>query len=550
MNRFLTPLPHDIRSSGLFLPLALRFATSFALLVLHFALDMELPKDSTGEWIYVFFLSAFFIESVFESARSALNHNSPFMVPSRPWILLNLFLLCFLVTLLVSFHGVAKAGLSALYIFPVLASAFYVGITTIIGVGILSIAMYALCVGFFNSTIAPVFGHLEVQSSLQPSEQIWLITFTTLLILIATLVVVSIRKRLETLRSNLSKSEAVVDELSSLYRNVVESMNSGLITTDLKGILTSANPSAERILKTKMPLGQPLIVLDAIELSIQKTIPDISYFERTLTTPEGIEKIVGGTISPLMDSENQQTGFLLLFQDLTTIKEMEARMRLSERLAAVGELSSELAHEMRTPLASINGCIQILQNQNSDWTIVEKVMTILVRESKRVGAVVSDFLELASPRELKIEQLWLPKLLEEVEAACDTDHRFADLHLDIEAPQEIWIFGDALGSHQILTNLMSNSRKAVTGRIKPTIKVTTKIHNEKLVLTVADNGIGMDKTRLGDIYTPFRSGFGEGTGIGMSLVFQLTQRMGWEIDVNSEVNIGTITNLVIPFAKK
>ncbi|MCL1907828.1 MAG: ATP-binding protein [Holophagaceae bacterium] len=549
MNRFLEPLPQDLKTAGLFLPLALRFVASFALLILHFALDMEPHNGSVGEWIYVFCLGTLFIESVFEASRSTLRLGSPFSVPSRPWIYLNLFLLCFLVTLLVSFHGVAKAGLAALYIFPVLASAFYVGINTIIGVGAVSISMYALCVVLFSSKIAPLFGHLEIQSDLLPSEQFWLIAFTTLQIMVATLVVVSIRSRLENLGSNLSKSEAVVDELSTLYRNVVESMTSGLVTTNLKGILTSANPSAEQILQTRILPGLPLQALDAIELAVKKTVPETSHFERALTTSDGAEKIVGGTISPLMDSENQQTGFLILFQDLTKIKAMEARMRLSERLAAVGELSSELAHEMRTPLASITGCVQILQKQNSDWSIVEKVMTILIRESKRIGAVVTDFLELASPRDLKIEPLWLPDLLEEVKATCDTDHRYSDLALDIDSPLEVRILGDALGSHQILTNLLSNSRKAVRGRVEPMIKMIQKIQGDRLSLTIADNGIGMDKSRIGDIFTPFRSGFSEGTGIGMSLVFQLTQRMGWEISISSEINAGTEIILKIPLEK-
>lgn len=549
MKRFLEPLPQDIKTSGLFLPLALRFSASFALLVVHFALDMDIHESSIGEWIYVLILSALFFESVFEAARSTLSQGSPFSIPSRPWVFLNIFLLCFLVTLLVSFHGVAKAGLAALYLFPVLASAFYVGINTIIGVGVLSMLMYALCVMLFPSRIVPLFGHLETQSTVQPSEQIWLIAFTALQILIATLVVVSIRRRLENLRSNLSQSEATVDELSNLYRNVVESMTSGLVTTDLKGILTSANPSAENILQTKLFLGHPFKALDAIELAIQKTTPETIQFERTFAIPSGAEKIVGGTISPLMDSENRQTGFLIFFQDLTNLKAMEARMRLTERLAAVGELSSELAHEMRTPLASINGCVQILQKQNSDWAIVEKVMTILIRESKRIGAVISDFLELASPRDLKIEPLWLPSLLEEVKATCDTDHRYSGLALVIEPPPEIWILGDALGCHQVLTNLLSNSRKAVSSRTKPLIKVIQKIQDDKLKLTVADNGIGMDKSRIGDIFTPFRSGFSEGTGIGMSLVFQLTQRMGWDISISSEIDAGTAIKLKIPIGK-
>ena len=547
MDRFTEPITTlSIRAGGPFLPLALRFAASFSLLVLHLALEWDLPANTSGEWIYVLCLGALFVESAFESARSTLSYGLPFAVPNRPWILLNLFLLCFLVTLLVSFHGVDQAGLAALYVFPVLASAFYVGITTIIGVGAISITMYAFCVVLFSSGAAPPFGHSSVEGGTPLSELVWLIAFTALQIMIATLVVVTIRRRLETLGTNLRKSAAVVDEISALYRNVVESMRAGLVTTDLKGALTSANPSAERILQSKLILGQPLKMLDAINLAVQGATSGVCRFERPLATPDGVEIIIGGTASPLMDAENQPTGFLLLFDDLTDMKAMEARMRLNERLVAIGELSSELAHEMRTPLASMQGCVQILRKPNCDKAIVDKVMTILIRESERVGAVVSDFLEMAKPRDLKPGPLWLPGLLEEVQSAWDTDPRFAGLPLEIETPPEIWIHGDALACHQILTNLLSNSRKAVRGVVQPIIKLTQIIQNDKLEMIIADNGAGMDKSQIGNLFLPFRSGFSEGTGIGMSLVFQLTQRMGWEIHVSSEVGVGTAIRLIIP----
>jgi len=546
MDRFTEPITLSVKAGGPFLPLALRFAASFSLLILHIALESDLPANTAGEWIYVFFLGALFIESAFESVRSTLSSGLPFAIPNRPWILLNLFLLCFLVTLLVSFQGVSQAGLAALYVFPVLASAFYVGISTIIGVGAISVVMYAFCVVLFSNGAAPPFGHSSAEGGAALSAQAWLIVFTALQIMIATLVVVAIRRRLEILGTDLRKSAAAVDELSALYRNVVESMRSGLVTTDLKGALTSANPSAERILQSKLILGRPLKILDAIELSMQGAAPGVCRFERSLTTQGGAEIIVGGTASPLMDAENQPAGFLLLFEDLTDMKAMEARMRLNERLAAIGELSSELAHEVRTPLASVQGCVQILRKQNCDKTISDKVMTILLRESERVGAVVSDFLEMAKPRDLKLGPLWLPDLLEEVQAAWDTDPRFAGVSLEIETPPDIWIYGDALACHQILTNLLSNSRKAVQGLPRPVIKLAQKIQGDKFEMTVADNGVGMDKSQVSNLFVPFRSGFSEGTGIGMSLVFQLTQRMDWEIYVSSEVGVGTTIRLIIP----
>jgi two-component system sensor histidine kinase PilS (NtrC family) len=543
-------MAHTARAIGPFLPLALRFAASFSLLVIHMGIEMDMAGKPAGESIYVFFLGLIFVESGFESARSTLHSGSPFAVPSRPWILLNIFLLCFLVTLLVAFHGVGKPGFAALYVFPVLASAFYLGTAAIIGVGAVSAAMYAFCVIMFSNGYAPPFGFSGIEGNIQPPEQVWLIAFTSLQVSIATLVVAAIRKRLETLGATLSESAAAADEISALYRNVVESMNSGLVTTDLKGVLTSANPSAERILQSRLQLGHPFKMLDGIELAMRGAALDIRHDDWAFTAPDGTEKMVGSTISPLMNSDNKQTGFLILFEDMTDIKAMEAKMLLSERLAAIGELSAELAHEMRTPLASIQGCIQILKMPNSDGAIMNRAMTILARESERVGAVVSDFLELAKPRGLKAEPIWMPDLLEEVRATWDTDPRFSGLPLEIEAPPKVWINGDPLACHQILTNLLSNSSKAVQGRPAPFVRIAHKTNNDNIELTIADNGRGMDKSRINNIFEPFQSGFSHGIGIGMSLVFQLTQRMDWKISVSSQVDVGTEIRLAIPIEQK
>jgi two-component system sensor histidine kinase PilS (NtrC family) len=406
--------------------------------------------------------------------------------------------------------------------------------------------MYALYVVLFSGATVPPVGDLGLDAQILPSEQLWLIAFAALQVMIATLVVITIRRRLETLRSNLSKSEAAVDELSSLYRNVVESMYSGLVTAGMDGMVTSVNPAAERILQTRVELGRPLKMLDAIDDAMQKATVGMSRFERVLPIQDGTEIIVGGSVSPLMDSEGVQTGFLLIFRDLTELKAMEARLRLSERLATVGELAAGLAHEVRTPLASIQGCAQILRRPDSDGEMVDRVMTILVRESERVGAVVSGFLELASPRDLTIEPIRLFDVLEEAKATWDTDPSHAELPLALDAPDDVWILGDRLASHQILTNLLSNSHKAVAGKSGPAIAIQARMQNGRLGLTVSDNGIGMSKAKIADVFVPFHSGFAEGTGIGMSLVFQFAQRMEWEIGIASEVGVGTAVTLTIP----
>jgi len=236
----------------------------------------------------------------------------------------------------------------------------------------------------------------------------------------------------------------------------------------------------------------------------------------------------------------------VVFQDLTQLKALQERSRLSERLAAVGELSSEMAHELRNPMASILGCVQILKQGEQPRPMMDRVLTILARESERVSALVTDFLDFTRPRPMRLQLIHLPALVEEVRASWETDGRNAGLALDAEPPPDLWFQGDPAWVHQIFSNLLSNARKALKGVQEPTIRFDCRVRPGAVTLSVSDNGCGMSEERRRQIFIPFSSGFEEGTGLGMSLVFQFVQQMGWDIQVASAPGSGTVITLRVP----
>lgn len=529
-----------------FLPLAFRFAASFGLLVLHLALP---PETKSGELIYLAFLALLFLESVLEALQSQKATGQLFAVPSLPKIRFNLVMDILLVTVIIAFQGVDQERFATIYIFPVLASAFYLGIAEIVGVGVVSSIFHVASVLLFSTGVMPDFGgsgpKLGAQSAMLP----FVLGFATLQIFATTLVVVLIRKHLESLRTTLRRSEAVVDELAALHSHVVDSMFSGLITTDMEGRITSANPAAEAILQRPIPIGAQVDGLEFVDLSVKDRPVREHRFERTIHTEEGAPRLLGGNVAPIRDGAGVEKGRLILFQDLTDIKALEERTRMAERLAAVGELSSELAHELRNPLASIQGCVQILQKGEHPRPMVDRVLNILRRESERVGAIVSDFLDFTRPRPVKIQTLWLPSTLEDVRASWEMDPRCADLSLLVETVPERWISGDPLCVHQILTNLLSNARKAVKETEKPAIQIRFKLREDQIVMEIRDNGCGMTNERLKTLFMPFSGGFEEGTGLGLSLVYQFVQQMGWSIDVESTPGQGSTFRLGVPLAE-
>ncbi len=532
-----------------FLPLAFRFATAFGLFVLHLALPQEQGQPLPSEGLYLLGLMCFFLESVWEASRAMRDSGLPFATPSRNWIRFNILLDILLVAWVISFQGVDQERFATIYIFPVLASAFYLSIVEIISVGLLSSLAHIATVLCFTSGILAPFGHSGPSLGKGTPQQTFILGFASLQIFATTLVVVLIRKHLEHLRTNLSQSEATVDQLSNLYRHVVESMFSGLITLDMDKKLTSANPAAEQILKRSLSPGISVEELGIIELILESNFPKDHRFEQRFITGGGEQRILGGNVAPLKDNQGQQTGYLVLFQDLTDLKALEARTRLQDRLALMGELASELAHELRNPMASIQGCVQILTGGKPSEPMMDRVLTILDRESERVNTLVTGFLDFTKPRPVEVQTIPFQSLMEEILASFELDPRKGAIQLEHGAIPPCWIKADPVCAHQVFGNLLSNARKALRQQSAPKVKLQFHTQAPWLTVDVIDNGCGMDSEQLKHVFIPFSSGFDEGTGLGMSLVFQFIQRMNWDIEVESEPGLGTTIRLKIPMTE-
>jgi len=538
--------PSAEAEAALFLPLAFRLGVTFGLAVLYLALPVETLGALPGEAFYLWALAAMFGEGVWEAWRSIRQGRSPFATPSTGWIHFNLILDTVLVALVIAYHGVDQAQLATIYIFPVLASAFYLPIFGIVAVAVLSSTMHIASVLLFAFGRLATFGHSGPEVLPDPPRLAFVLGFATLQIFAATLVVVSIRRHMESLRLDLSKSESAAGELASLYRQVFQSMLSGLVTMDLEGRITSANPAAQAILHRDLEPGTAIGAHGFGGLQELGSRMKGGRFELDLTTPEGEKRIVGGNLVDLTGPGGQVTGHLVVFQDLTQLKALEERTRTSERLAGVGELSSAMAHELRNPMASILGCVQILRQGEQPRAMVDRVVTILGRESDRVSALVTDFLDFTRPREARIQPMRLRAIVEELCASWETDPRNAGLALVQGHPPDVEILGDPAWVHQIFTNLLSNARKALRGVPHPRITLEYRARPGTVTVTVRDEGCGMTGERLRMIFIPFSSGFEEGTGLGMSLVFQFVQKMGWDIQVQSAPGAGTRVGLIIP----
>jgi two-component system sensor histidine kinase PilS (NtrC family) len=538
--------PADPDTSQPFLPLSFRLFASFGLLVLHLALPAEGRATGPGEGAYILALALMLIEAAWESSRALPSQGRVFPVPSLPWIRWNLILDLALVSLVVGYQGVTQERFSTLYIFPVLASAFYVGTTEIVWVGVFSSATHILLVMGFLSGLLPPFGESGLGPDLDPGSLTFILGLASVQIFAATLVVVLIRRNLESLKTDLSASEAAVDELSALHLRVVESMSSGLITLDLEERITSANPAAESILGQSIAPGRPLRELLPVDSPLPTRRGREQRFELSVVTPDRGRRTLGGHLTSLRGAAGQATGHLLLFQDLTELKALAERTRISERMATVGQLAAGLAHELRNPLASISGCVQLLQTAGPGHDVKERVLGILERETQRVNGIVSDFLDFARPGQGATQILSLPKVLDEARGSWEMDPRTRGIPLSLTPVPDLLFRADPLGVHRILMNLLSNARKAVSDTSSPQVRLEARQEGEQAWILVLDNGCGMSPEQMDRLFVPFAGSFEEGTGLGMSLVYKLTQELGWQLEVESRPGGGTTVHLGLP----
>ncbi len=533
-----------------FLPLSFRLFASFGLLVLHAALPQDGRATGPGEQVYLATLLLLLAESVWESARSLQAVDQIFATPRIGWIRWNLALDLVLVSLVIAFQGVVQERFATLYVFPVLASAFYLGTAEIVWVGVLSSLTHVVLVLGFTTGMFPPFGLSGELRDSDPGRLSFVLGLAALQVFAVTLVVVLIRRNLDRLRTDLSVSEAAVDELSALHERVVESMNSGLITLDLKGRITSANPAAEAILGRSVAIGVPLQEVLGLGDPLPRRSGREHRFEVVLPGTGGGRRILGGHLASLRGATGRESGQLLLFQDLTDLKALEERTRISERLAAIGQLAAGLAHELRNPLASISGCVQLLQREGSPEEVRARVLGILERETHRVGAIVTDFLDFARPGPPSGSLLFLPRIMEEVRSSWEMDPRTDGLPLILDSIPPVSFRSDPTGLHRSLMNLLSNARKAVKGIPTPTVKLACANKDEWLCLTVVDNGCGMTREQLDRLFVPFAGSFEEGSGLGMSLVYKFIEAMGWRIEVESRPDHGTRVDIFIPHCRE
>jgi two-component system sensor histidine kinase PilS (NtrC family) len=344
--------------------------------------------------------------------------------------------------------------------------------------------------------------------------------------------------------------------LRAFNQYVIDSMLSGLVTADMDGRILTFNRAASTI--TGLAAGQ------AIGRDISEVLQLPGQFRGRLRTlgetrshradhqyraPDGRVLDIGLTATTLSLPDGR-SGYLFTFQDVTDVRRLERGARIQQRLAAVGEMAAGIAHEIRNPLASMSGSIQVLRQELPLSDEQAQLMDIVLRESDRLNDTIKSFLAYARPQRVALARLDIRRVLEDTATLLRNSADVQDDHVvDVELPADPVSFeADENQIRQIIWNLATNGLRAMPsgGRLLLSAKTETEGDQEALGITIRDEGCGIPPADLDTLFQPFHGSFEKGTGLGLAIVHRIVTDYNGSIQVSSTVGTGTTVRVRLP----
>ena len=455
-----------------------------------------------------------------------------------------------IVSAIVYLTGGVESYFSSLYALPIIAASTVQSWRGGLTVSVLSSAMYSgLVIAQYQGVPLPF-----ARAITQPARDAY---FTVGLNIFGFMAVAGLSSYLaEGLRrtgAQLEEASTQLADLQAFNQHVIDSLTSGLATTDMLGRVLTFNRAAESISGIPSAEAVGRDVVGVLQL------PPIY---KGLFTPEGPRSVsprqefgyrrsdgrhveIGLTSAPLMTPRGA-SGFLFTFQDVTEVKKREREARVQSRLAAVGEMAAGIAHEIRNPLASMAGSIQILRDELPLTPDQSQLMDIVLRESDRLNGTIKNFLAFARPQRATMSEVDLGLVLRDTARLLQNNVEVTAQHSIVvdEPPDAVRYRADEAQIRQIVWNLATNGLRAMPSG--GTLRLTARATPTEVVFGVRDEGVGIAAEDMDAIFQPFRGGFARGTGLGLSIVHRIASDYGGEVRVTSEKGKGSNVEVALP----
>ena len=464
---------------------------------------------------------------------------------------------------IVYWTGGVSSYFSSLYTLPIIAASTIESRRSGLTVGVLSCVLYA---GLVSAQYADpdLFQRTTGLGVALPPRRLSLYTVGLNLFGFFAVAALSgyLAEGLRRADAQLQQASNQIEDLQAFSRHVIDSLTSGLATTDIDGRIATYNRAAAAItgLSVREAVGRSVVDV----LSLPREFRDgfgtsegrmpLPRMEVLFTRPDGQEIELGLSMARLVTPRGE-TGFLVTFQDVTQARKQEREARIQQRLAAVGEMAAGIAHEIRNPLASMAGSIQILRQELPLSADQSQLMDIVLRESERLNETIRSFLAFARPQRQNSAPVDVRRVVTDAARLLENSSELIEGHrIAVDVPaQEVWFEADEGQLRQIVWNLATNGLRAMPKGGRLTLSTESRVGEHgtsEVVLAVRDEGTGIAPEDLDGIFQPFRGAFSRGTGLGLSIVRRIIAEYGGEIQVTSERGAGTLVTVRFPLTRR
>jgi len=513
---------------------------------------------------FYYFISFFYLVTIFYALffKKIKDHHRFIFVQI---VIDHLFITC-----LIYFTGGKESFFPVTYIFAIIGSSLLFYKRGAFFSASLSTFLYGLLLLFqLYHWINPLG-----QVSMYEASQI----FYSLIIYMAAFYIVAflsstISEELKKKKRELIQKQVDYNQLETFNRNIIQSLDSGLLTIDLQGRINFLNRTAERMLNGSGEELKNVFIYDLFlnidgiigEAKTKSSDPLFDYqrYETVFANHNGKRIYFGFSVSPLTDPEGSLIGHTLIFQDITKFKEMEEQITRVDKMAAIGLLAAGIAHEIRNPLASLSGSIQLLSSELVLDHRQQHLMEISLRESERLNALISDFMLFAQPPQTNKVFWEVRKIIEEtVELFTHSPSFHEGIHIILPNPGENFqMMVDPSQMKQVFWNLLINAAQAMDnwGEIRIHLErgddhllsmvppwPPQREVREWVKIAITDSGNGIAPEEKQQIFEPFFTTKDAGTGLGLSIVHKIVESHSGVIKVDSEVGKGSTFSIFLP----
>lgn len=447
-----------------------------------------------------------------------------------------------LVTGITYLLGGAASGFSFLYGVVILAAALVVGPrATQITAAVALLAFAVVGLSLANGWLPPPPDQPELAYTLDAEELALALLRNLVGFVLVGLLAASLSDRLRRTGGQLARAEESAAGYARLNEDILRSMASGLLTTDLGRRIQMINPAGAEMLggAAERLIGRELasvLPVDAIEGPVERG-------EGEAVRLDGTSFPVGFSCSPLRDASGNRLGQLVLFQDLTELSTLREKAERAERLAALGRLAAGLAHEIRNPLGSISGSVEMVREAQELGEEDRRLLSLVLGEVDRLNDLVTTMLDIGRPRELELAPVDLGALASEVAKVAQAD---GGARVVVRAPDDpVRVTADHAQIRQVLWNLVKNARQLSPpgGEVRVTVG---QDDDSRPTFSVSDDGPGISPEDRERLFEMFYSRRRHGIGLGLALVRQIVDAHRGEITVESEPGRGATFTVHLP----